>query len=609
MNTDNSQNIPQNIQSRQGKYGIKFWISLNLATISTCLCIQPGWTQSQPNLPTQLDQLPNPTNPSDVEPPSTKPLPEVEPPETLPPLDELLPPPKSPNQETPPLRDIPQTIQVREFKVLGSTIFSKKQIDRVIQEFLNRPLTIAQLYQVRSAITQLYVKAGYITSGAYIPPQKFTDGVLEIQIIEGKLEDIEVRGNRRLKSSYIRSRLRASTKQPLNRDRLLQALQLLQLDPLIENLSAELATGTNPGESLLQIRVKEVNTFNTTLTLDNARSTSVGSFRREIQISEANLLGIGDGISAEYVNTDGSDAFNFNYTIPINPQNGTITISYGFSDNNVIEEPFSILDIESDSRYYELAFRQPITRTPNEEFALGVILSRRESQALYLDEFGEQLPFPVSGADDEGRTKVNALRFFQDWTHRDAQQVFALRSQFSIGFDGLNSTTNQGLPDTSFYAWRLQAQWVRLLARDTLFLLRSDLQFADRPIVAFEQFGLGGVQSVRGYRQDALLKDNGIFASAEVRIPIVRFRQKNNLLQLTPFVDFGSGWNRSGRQDDNSSLDTNTLLSLGLGVRLQLQDYLTARVDWGIPLTSISDEDKDSLQENGIYFSIIANPF
>lgn len=151
-------------------------------------------------------------------------------------------------------------------------------------------------------------------------------------------------------------------------------------------------------------------------------------------------------------------------------------------------------------------------------------------------------------------------------------------------------------------------QWVRLLAKDTLLLLRGDMQFADRPLVPFEQFGLGGQESIRGYRQDALLKDNGIFASAEVRIPIVRFSRNKSLLQVAPFIDFGTAWNRSGRESTSSNSDPNTLVSAGLGLRLQLEDRLSARFDWGIPLVSVSG-DKDSLQENGLYFSIIANPF
>jgi hemolysin activation/secretion protein len=541
-----------------------------------------------------------------TEPPSTQPLPEPSLPYRLPPPEELLNPPSTtPSLPVTPENEVPQTIIVEGFKVTGSTVFSQEDFAKLLQPYTNRAITLAELFQARAEVTNLYVNEGYITSGAYIPPQQLQDGVVEIRVLEGKLEDIKVTGNRRLNPNYVRSRIAIATGKPLNRNRLLEGLQLLQLNPLIENLSAELSAGLRPGESVLEVQITEAETFNTQFILDNGRSPAVGSFRRQIQLSEANLLGWGDAISAGYTNTDGSDSVDLSYILPFNPRNGTISFSYGTTDSNIIERPFNTLDIQSDSRYYELTLRQPVIEKPTQEFALGITASRRESEATLQD--GE-FPFQTLGADEEGRTRISAVRFFQEWTSRNSQQVFALRSQFSFGVDALGSTINETAPDSRFFSWRGQAQWVRLLAPNTLLVLRTDVQLADRPLVPFEQIGLGGLESIRGYRQDALLTDNGIFASAEVRIPIVRFSNENNFLQLTPFFDFGTGWNRSGRTEPNANPDTNTLISVGLGLRLQLEDNLTARFEWGIPLISIPGE-KDSWQENGLYFSIVANPF
>lgn len=66
------------------------------------------------------------------------------------------------------------------------------------------------------------------------------------------------------------------------------------------------------------------------------------------------------------------------------------------------------------------------------------------------------------------------------------------------------------------------ARTSRLLAPDTLLLVRGDVQLSTTSLVPLEQFSLGGFQNVRGYRQDLLLSDNGAFASAEVRLPILR---------------------------------------------------------------------------------------
>lgn len=518
----------------------------------------------------------------------------------LPPPDQLLTPsePVSPPQQEIPDRPVPGKIFVERFEVEGSTVFSKEELAKVLEPFTKKELTFAEILQARSAITQLYVEKGYITSGALIPTQALDSKVVKIQVVEGALEGINVVGLRRLNPSYVRSRIALATRKPLNVPRLLDALRVLQLDPLIQNLSAELSAGSRPGFNVLDLQVREADTFSGQITLDNGRSPSVGSFRRRAQITQANLLGFGDGFVFGYTNTDGSNGVDLSYTFPINARNGSLNFAFGTTSSNVIERPFSRLDIISDSRYYELTYRQPIVQTPSTEFSLGLTASRRESETLLLDR-----PFPLAqGADEQGRTRISSLRFFQEWTNRSSSEVLAARSQFNLGFGAFDATINAQGPDTRFFSWRGQAQWVRRLAPDTLFLIRGDVQLADRPLVPTEQFGLGGLGSVRGYRQDFLLTDNGALLSAEVRFPI--YKTSQTLLSVVPFVDFGTVWNSGGRDNPAKS----TLSSVGLGLQFVINDYLTARLDWGIPLVSV-DAEKRTWQENGIYFSITANPF
>lgn len=538
-----------------------------------------------------------------IQPPSVPPLPEPPAPTPLPPPEDLLPapttPPQTPGDPSVPLPETP-TITVQRFEVTGSTVFSKEQLAEVTAPFTNKPISLAELFQARDRVTQLYVDKGYVTSGAYIPPQKLEGGVVEIRVVEGSLEDIKVTGTRRLSPNYVRRRIEVGTKTPLNRNQLLETLQLLRLNPLIENLSAELSAGSRPGVSLLEVRVAEADSFNTSLVFDNQRSPSVGSDRRQFQLNEGNLTGLGDNLFVAYINTQGSNEFDFIYSIPFNPRNGTISFSFTRSTSKVIEEPFDVLNIESESNYFELSVRQPLIQTPTQDFAIGLTGSYRTGSATLLGD----IPFPALGSDPEGETKITALRFFQEYTQRSSQAVFAARSQFSFGLDALDSTINPDPPDSRFFAWRGQVQWVRLLAPDTLLLLRGDLQLADRPLVPVEQFGIGGALSVRGYRQDFLLTDNGFFGSAEVRIPILRLPKVPALLQLTPFVDFGTGWNKGERPDP----DPRTLASVGLGLRLQVSNNFNARFEWGIPLVS-TDIEKRTWQEKGLYFSINYSPF
>lgn len=529
-----------------------------------------------------------------------EPLP-AEPLPPLPPPEDLLPPPEAPPAPAEPPATVPDLIQVERYDVQGSTIFDAEELAAVTEPFTGA-VTFAELLQARSAVTQLYTDNGYLTSGAFIPPQTLEGNVVIIQVVEGRLEEIDIEGNRRLNDSYIRSRLRLAGRSPLNVPRLLEGLQLLQLDPLIETISADLQAGVEPGTNRLAVSVVEADSFSLTLNLDNERSPSVGSFQRGVTIAELNLTGLGDRALLEYTNTDGSNSIDASYRIPFNPRNGTVELSFGLADSEVIEEPFDVLEITSDSRYYELAVRQPLFQSPTEELALDFTFSRQESQTeLGIADIG---PFPLSpGADEEGRTRISALRLGQEWVQRSSLHVLAGRSQFSLGVDLFDPTINENAPDSRFFSWRGQGQWVRLLGRDTLLFVRGDVQLTGDSLPSFEQIGVGGQATVRGYRQNELLTDNGALISAEVRLPVLRVPDVDGLLQVAPFFDAGVGWN-----NDVPDPDPNSLVGLGLGLLWRMGDNFTARLDWGIPLVD-TDTGGDSWQENGIYFSIRYSPF
>ncbi|MEB3359514.1 MAG: ShlB/FhaC/HecB family hemolysin secretion/activation protein [Synechococcales bacterium] len=558
--------------------------------------------------PPTLAQVAQEPSPGRITPdiPSQEELPDPEIPQ-LPPIEDLLQTPDTLPDPDDPLLEGDQTVTVTQFDFEGNTVFTDEELAAVIpSDLIDRPVTVTDLFAARSAVTQLYLDAGYATSGAFIPPQRIADGVVVIQVIEGRLTDIQVRGNEDLNDGYIARRIRLGVDTPLNVNDLLEALRLLQLDPRIETLSAELAGGLNLGESILTVDVVEGDLEDVFITLDNERSPSVGSFRQQVELNVLNLTGSGETFDVSYARTSGSDAFDGSLGFFLNPRNGTIRLSGGLSSSQVIEEPFDELDLQSDAFFVELAYRQPIIRTLTEELALGVTASFQQTTSFFdlPESLGGRIPLTSFGADEDGEVRVSALRFIQEWNKRRSREVFAVRSQFSLGLDALNSTVNNdGRPDSRFFAWRGQSQWARLLAEDTLLIVQADLQFADDPLLSLEQFGLGGQRTVRGYRQDLLLTDNGVLASAEVQIPIARIRRVNGVLQVVPFFDVGKGWN-IGPDDP----DPSTIVGLGLGLQWQ-QERLTARFDWGIPLVSVDTRDENSLQEQGLYFSLVFNPF
>jgi hemolysin activation/secretion protein len=535
-----------------------------------------------------LSQIPNQPDPA-------TPIPTVPLPQPLPTPELEIPPP----QFTPsPLPEIPGTITIQGIDFIDNTAFSDRRLRKLVKDFIGREITFSDLIKIEEIITNFYVSNGYINSGAVIEAGQTLDpenALLKVTIIEGGIEDIKITGTRRLRTEYIRSRLGLAVQTPLNQNRLLEALQVLQLDPQIKSISAQLSAGIRPDLSLLEVTVVEADTFHIDLFANNGRNPSVGSFQRGFYLIERNLLGFGDSIDTTFNNTDGSNAFDISYTVPVSPHNTTIRLAGGYSSNEVIEQISDEVDLTGNYYYYQITLRQPLIQSPNQELSLGLTLSRQESQN-FLD--GEGFPLSL-GSNNDGRVKISAIRFFQDWVTRNPQEVIAVNSQFNFGVNVLDATANtDNLPDGDFLSWRGQAQYVRQLAPDTLLFVRSDLQLANEPLLALEQISIGGLGSVRGYRQDLLLTDNGLIFSTEIRLPIWRVSRVDGVLQIIPFIDFGVGWNNG----DIPTPDPNTLVGVGFGFLWQMGERLSARIDWGIPLVNVNI-DKDSLNAQGLYFT------
>jgi hemolysin activation/secretion protein len=480
---------------------------------------------------------------------------------------------------------IPERIRVNRIQVPGNTVL-QAEVERIIAPNIGKELTFDELLNIRSQITELYLNNGYISSGAFIPnDQDLNSGNIVIQAVEGELEKVQIAGLRRLNEGYVRKRIENAASTPLNRSKLERALQLLQIDPLISRVEAELGAGSTPGRNILRLKLTEAPTFHAGVQLDNSQSSSVGAFQGNVFVSNDNLLGFGDRLSLNYGRTAGLNLYDGSYTLPINAKDGTLSFRYSNNNSKIIEDVFEEIGIRSRSQTYSLSLRQPLTRTVTNEFALGLSLDLRRSRTFILDD----VPFSFSEGPDEGRSQATVLRLSQDWVNRNASRVLAARSQFSVGLDAFDATKNSGdIPDGQFFSWIGQFQWVQQLSPRTVLLSRVATQLTPDSLLSLERFSLGGADTVRGYRQNQVVSDNGIFGSIEGRIPLLA---KADRLQLTPFFDWGYGWNNSG---DNP--DPKFIASLGLGLRARLLPGLETRIDYGIPLVRSSGLEDQRLQ-------------
>ncbi len=517
-------------------------------------------------------------------------------------------PPEAP-VELPPQAPVPEEeekvpygirVFVKEIRLTGNTVFSAEELKEITAPYENRMVATSELEDLRVALTRYYIQRGYINSGAVIPDQKVVDGIIHLVIVEGRLTDIEVGGNKLLNSAYIKDRLELGAGPPLNVEELQERIQIMLESPVIETMNSELRPGDRPGEASLSTLVKEGPRAQFIPVVDNRLSPSLGDVRVLPQLYLYSLTGHGDVLSGAVGVGEGLTDAYATWAVPLNAHDTTLTLLADYSDSQIEKGPFKDLDIENKTRTLGFRVSHPFYRTPSQNFSMSLGMDLRKSESKLL---GEDFAF-TPGVPSDGEVKASIIRFSQDWSKRAPKQVLAARSMFSLGVDAFDATTNSGnLPSGEFFAWLGQFQWARLVGPDAgQLIFRTNVQLTNDELFTMEQFAVGGALSVRGYRENQLVRDYGYDASLEYRYPLIKDASGRSILALAPFVDAGGAKNNDLPDGPNPTF----IYSAGAGLRWDPTTKIHAEVYWGYAFRSVENDD-DSLQDDGVHFLLSAN--
>jgi len=496
------------------------------------------------------------------------------------------------------------SVFIRKFNLVGNTVFSTEELSMITSRYKNRDISFEELQSLRREITHYYVNKGYINSGALIPDQPVINGIITINIIEGVLSKIQIEGNKYFQDHFLADRLALAAGPPVNISKIRETLLQLQQDPRIKQINAELKSGLMLGESILHVYVEEDKPFQVGMEVGNHQSPSVGAIRGELQLGHRNLTGKGDSLEGIFGFTEGLHDLNIMYAFPVNARDTSIKLQYKRSESTVIEDIFASLDIESVSETYGIAVSWPSYKNSGQKLTFSLAGEHRLSEVYSHDQ-----PLPYAYGVEDGKAKVTVIRFSQEWVDRNHLRIIAARSCFNVGIDALGATINDSGVDGQFFTWLGQFQWKRRTRfLDTQIVFRTNIQLARDPLLPLEKFAVGGMDSVRGYRENQLIGDKGIVSSLELRFPIIRYRHGTGLVQLAPFYDFGNSENKSIdklKEKGIISSRSQSISSVGIGLRWTIIEKIHFQIYTGHALKNIDIDSKgDSLQDKGIHFRL-----
>ncbi|PLX90862.1 MAG: hypothetical protein C0614_00175 [Desulfuromonas sp.] len=485
-----------------------------------------------------------------------------------------------------------ESLLLDSVRIEGAPLLDSHEIDAVVGRFVGRQVSFEDLEQMRHELTLRLIDKGYVSSGVILPDQEVKDGVLILRVVAGELRQVEIEGNEHFSTSWLESRLRRGGDGALNVNTLQQNLQQLQFDRSVRRINAELKAGTAPGESVLYARIEEKSPFWARVSLANDASPSTGSYRGGLQASYANLFGRGDRLQGSLGVSEGDSDYSLRFALPLTRAE-TLLELYGYkSESQVITDDFADLDIESDSKTFGVKITHPIYRSLASQLSLGLAGEQRQDQTSLL---GENFSFS-SGVDD-GEARVSVVRFSQEFVYRSMARVLAIASSFNVGVDLFDATIHDNQPDGEFLTWLGQLRWVEQVGMAQA-VLRIDGQLSDDELLPMEKFSVGGVSSVRGYRKDAMVRDRGVSASLEARLPLFGSLEGRGLT-LIPFYDCGYAKDRGEQAADGKFVQ-----SLGTGLRWKPLVNLSLELFYGYAFDDFDFDDED-LQDDGVHFALV----
>ena len=444
-------------------------------------------------------------------------------------------------EETPPTE---LSFDVKEVRVTKSQILTDEEIQKAVHFKGAGASNVSELQAMVDRLNALYVEKGIPTAQAVLPPQTVKDGIVYIRLIEGTFGNVEITGNRRISEKTIRDRIRAKSGTLVDVDRLRNDLLRYNATNVYQ-IRAELVPGEEEGTSDLYLTLEEnKNPLTTFLFVDNAGQSESGRTRLGMYTEYRGIGGRDAALSVAPIWTQGIWGGSFLYDTPIGTRGTRLFVSYSRNVVNIIHGEFRNFDMKANSNDIGLSLSHPLRITSRVKTDMFLELHKKWSETKYS---GMELA--------DNATKTVKLGVSQRSFDRRGLWFFMGSVTGYDSDDNFNHKENNG----SYYnAYLMRRQ---NLPKDQYLSLRLVGQYTShKSLPTTEQFTLGGLSTVRSFKESALSGDKGWLASAEYGFPI---SDDHRTVRGFLFWDYGMACNNYSVQEEKARI-----ASVGIGLEV-----------------------------------------
>ena len=465
------------------------------------------------------------------------------------------------------------SVYIGNVTVDPSEILSPDEINSIISQIQGRNVTIGEIQQAVNEINKLYASRGFVTARAYLPEQTITGGNIRIGLIESKVGNLTVNGNRWTRTKYITDRVGQEPNKVFDIVELEKDVVSFNRYNEGVSLKANLKAGSTPGTTDIQINAEEKFPFHLVGVMDNAGRYSTGHIRGGAMIYADSLFKNRDKLSIGSYFSGGATSPFFDYNVPVNKRDGRVGFLFTSTFAKLKYGDYRALDIRSHGYQYSLYYSQPLIRKPDFELKSYTALNYKRARIEY-----GIIDYHTT---DEVTSAEAALNLRKDTKHG----IWYLNQTAYYAFPILDKVSN-------YFKYSGSVTRLHDFSHGVIGQLRSNYQIIpnNKYIPYLDQIQSGGLFTVRGYNEGIMIGKNGYFMSGELIFPImpskITIGEKERpflgrVVKGALFADHAGIFPRRAEDRYDGSY---FLASVGMGLRIQFPGSLTGRLYWGFPL-------------------------
>lgn len=479
-----------------------------------------------------------------------------------------------------------EKIFVKKIRVEGASLIDEQAIHSLIESFGNKELTLEDISTAAEVITNAYRRKGYLIAYAFVPVQEIKHEIVTIRVLEGKVGDISVSGNKHYSSSFIQNHLKRAEKDPsLKEDSLERAILLLNEYPSL-NVRTSLKAGILPGTADILAAASDARYITMSIGYDNFGSNTISKHRASLSFDTGNLISDGDILMFRGVT--GLDRIDIQklsygraeYLIPVDYNGTRLGVYYA---NSIYEagEHLAPLQVKGKARTTGIYLTHPVIKQRDKTLTVKVGFDYKDVYDYMLDSLNTK--------DDIRIFNLGASCDFYD--PLEGRSIIGVTWHQGIpgllGGAGGNDTGTSRLGANGGFT-KITADFARMqmIGDYSHVIVKASGQVSGDELFSAEQFSIGGMGTVRGFKPSSHSGDSGYLLSVELHMSPI-FPEKNifnrkvgETLKFVLFADHAGDYRNNVQPGENKD---DYLTSVGAGIRLYAGKHFSLKIDWAVP--------------------------